>query len=493
MHPLFHTIFFLSLQIQEQKEILTCLALGIRHRESYSPAVRNFAISLKNISPVAYRFVRNVFNNHLPHSNTIIDWHANSDINCEHGIMEHSLNILRRRATEMAEKGQKLRGAALFDEVSIKQNIQFANNEMLGFENYPGIDRSIADVATEALVFMFSAINDDIRLPVAYYFVTKKIDAATKMIITEKIIEKLLECGVEVECLVFDGLYTNPAMCRLLGTNLDVFSNTFKTSFEVKGKNIYVLFDFSHVIKLVRNNLGSKKVFIDGENNEIKWSYIEKLVQFKDKRNFALCHKLTQAHIDYSANPMKVRLACETFSASTAASIEFLMNQGHAEFAGAEGTIQFIRKINDLFDVFNSTKNDVEKDNPLKNQMSPRNAQQIFQLFIEGSEYLKGLQMVEDSKRIKICKSSVKIGFQGFVINIQSLTEIYNKLVVDEKAVDSIATHSMSQDHLEVSIDKYHFEYLKWRMRTFGDLNQVMSKNDRSYFQDLTHTQFGYT
>lgn len=99
---------------------------------------------------------------------------------------------------------------------------------------------------------------------------------------------------------------------------------------------------------------------------------------------------------------MKVKLACETLSASTAASMEFLMDQGHAEFSGAAGTIQFIRKINDLFDVFNSTKNDVGKDNPLKNQMSLRNAQTIFQLFIEGSEYLKGLEIVEDSKRIKL-------------------------------------------------------------------------------------------
>lgn len=363
--------------------------------------------------------------------------------------MDHSFSILQRRVAEVAENGQKLRGALLMDEVGMRQHIQFVNDQMIGFENYPGIDEKTADVASECLVFMFSAINNDICLPIAFYFVTKKIDATTKMLLTERIIDKLLESDVAVECIVFDGLKTNPAMCALFGANLDVYSDDFNASFEHKGKVIRVLYDFSHVIKLVRNNLALKKVFFDADGNEIKWTFFEKLVHFKDKRNFALCHKLTQAHIDYSANPMKVRLAVETFGASTARAMEFLKNNGHAEFSGAAGTIKFIRMINDLFDVFNST--DDNKKNPLKNPISSRNAQQIFQLFNEASEYLKGLEMIEGGKRIKLCKSAVKTGFQGFVIDIQSSTEIYNKLVVNENVMESIATHSMSQDHLEVS------------------------------------------
>lgn len=384
-------------------QILSCMALGVKHRESYPPEIRNFCITLKNISPAAYRFIREKFDNHLPHCMTITAWHANSDMNCEPGVMTHSLNILRRKVSEMAAKKEKLLGAVLFDEMSIRKHIQWVNDRMLGFEFIPGMDRSEAEVASEALVFMFSAINDNFRLPVAHYFVTKKIDAPTKMNLLNKVIEALLECGVDVKCIVFDGFKTNPAMCRILGANLDVYSDTFNPSFKFNGKVIRILFDFSHVEKLVRNILGTKKVLFDSDNNEIKWVYFERLLNFHDNRNFALSHKITPSHIQWESNPMKVKLAVETFSASNARTIEFLMEQGHPEFIGAAGTVRFIRVIDDLFDVCNST--DDTKTKPLKNPMSSKNAEQISQLFEIASEYIRGLQIIENGKKIKLCKT----------------------------------------------------------------------------------------
>lgn len=129
------------------------------------------------------------------------------------------------------------------------------------------------------------------------------------------------------------------------------------------------------------------------------------MVQFKDNRNFAVSHKLTQAHIRWKENPMNVKLAVQTFSTSTADSIEFLMNQGYQEFAGAEGTIKFIRMWDNLFDVFNST--DDTKKVALKNPMGPSNVNQISELFRNACQYIRGLQIIENSKKIRICSSVV--------------------------------------------------------------------------------------
>ena len=51
---------------------------------------------------------------------------------------------------------------------------------------------------------------------------------------------------------------------------------------------------------------------------------------------------------------MNVRIAAQTLSSSVADAIEFLEISGHPAFKGASGTVQFIRKIDRLFDLLNS-------------------------------------------------------------------------------------------------------------------------------------------
>lgn len=429
------------------------MALGIPHRNKYSPDVRNFSIALNNISPAAFKFVRTEFNNNLPHSHTITAWYSNSDLNCEPGIIKHSLEILQRKVAEKAEKGEKLLGALLFDEISIRKHLQWVGDKMLGFENIPGKDSSKADIASESLVFMFSALNDNIRLPFAYYFVAKSLDASAKLVLLKENLHALFDCGVEIICITFDGLRVNPSMCELMGAIFDVYSDDFGPHFKFENKKIRIIFDFSHVEKLIRNTLSKKEVIYDAENNKIKWEYFERLVQFKDQRNFAFSHKLTQAHINWKTNPMNVKIAVQTFSASTANAMEFLMDQGHPEFVGAGPTIRFIRLINDLFDVCNSTDN--LKTNPLKLPMSQRNANQIHDLFQDASAYIRGLQIIADNgKKVKLCSSINKTGFLGLCVNIQNLIDIYKEVVENKQLMENISTHSISQDHLEIFFGK---------------------------------------
>ena len=51
---------------------------------------------------------------------------------------------------------------------------------------------------------------------------------------------------------------------------------------------------------------------------------------------------------------MNVKIAVQTLSESTAKALQQLLNKGVAEFIGAEATINFILKINNIFDCLNS-------------------------------------------------------------------------------------------------------------------------------------------
>lgn len=299
--------------------------------------MRNFCITLNEIAPAAYKFVRKEFDENVPHPNVIRSWLANSNINAEPGILGSSLETLRLRASEMAANEQKLTGGILFDEMAIRKMLQWSNNyKMMGFEQGLKENQSNAQIASEALVFMFNGVNDDIQIPVAYSFTTKSMDAVAKSHIVIEVLEAVIECGIYVTSITFDGLSTNPATCELLGAILNVFSDKFQPFFEVKGSKIYVIFDPSHMMKLARNTLGEKKVIFDNERKAIKWIYFERLVRFSEERNFRSMHKMTRKHIEYQSNSMNVKLAVQTLSRSTAAALEYLMNQRHSEFAGPE-------------------------------------------------------------------------------------------------------------------------------------------------------------
>lgn len=94
------------------------------------------------------------------------------------------------------------------------------------------------------------------------------------------------------------------------------------------------------MLKLIKNRLASNEVLFDNNGNEIKWQYFVDLVHMKD-RGFYLMHKMNKMHINRTRRKMKVDLAAQTLSESTAASIELLMIQGTQEFIGAEPTIIF--------------------------------------------------------------------------------------------------------------------------------------------------------
>lgn len=403
-------------------------------------------------SPRAYEFVRETFSNHLPHTGTIRSWYANSDMNTEPNVInEQCLNILRRKVMEKAEQGEKLICGVLFDEVHLYKHIGWSarDKKLVGYveNNDPEGEATKCDVISQSLVFIVTAVNDSFELPIAYYFINS-MDGDRKKSLVEKIIEALMDCGVIVSHVSFDGFQANKKMCKLLGAVLNVNSPFFKPYIRVKSQNIYIFFDVCHMLKLIRNKWSTKEVLYDNSGNEICWEYLVDLVRMND-RGFALTHKMNQSHIDWSGKKMKVDIAAQTLSESTAASVELLMNKGISEFAGAEFTIKFIRTFNLLLDVFN-TKND-QNENPFKKALSRENAAQIFELFESAIPYIKGLKVLNEAgKMIRVCNSQINTGFNGFVINMISLKLLFQEYVEERMLVTMLRTFCFSQDPVEI-------------------------------------------
>ena len=69
-------------------------------------------------------------------------------------------------------------------------------------------------------------------------------------------------------------------------------------------------------------------------------------------------NKISAKHVEYQRNKMNMKLTTQTLSSSVADSIEFLRDSGKktgdTRFEGSEGTENFIRVVDRLFDVLNS-------------------------------------------------------------------------------------------------------------------------------------------
>lgn len=103
------------------------------------------------------------------------------------------------------------------------------------------------------------------------------------------------------------------------------------------------------MLKLVRNTIGNLGVILSGSNKKIEWAYFEDLLQFGRTRGFELSHKMNKKHIEFRKNIMKVELAVQTLSLSTAKSMLFLKNLGSEEFEDVSPTANFAQTFNNLF------------------------------------------------------------------------------------------------------------------------------------------------
>lgn len=349
---------------------------------------------------------------------------------------------------EMRKDGRELYCGIIHDEMALRQHIEWMNTskEFSGFINYGKVseDSDSLPHATHALVFLVSGINVSFHMPLAYYFITEGLEGVDKMLLMTSIFKSLTNTGVKVVSSTFDGHPTNIVACEIFGCSFDIddFHSAFPNP-EDPTTFIRPIFDPAHMLKLIRNHLAKNKIFYDSSGLPIEWKYFEKLVELKDKENF-VCHKMTKQHINFSQHSMKVFLAAETFSRSVAQSMKSLMVKGHPDFEHAAGTIEFIERINDLFDILNSDSQ--RPVNRFKSALSAQTDHSVFQFLNETSNYIRGLTLEPAGK--KIIDSKIKVGFKGMIINIENVIAIYNDLVKTNK-IEEFHVRRLGQCPLE--------------------------------------------
>lgn len=177
-------------------------------------------------------------------------------------------------------------------------------------------------IAKEVLVFMAVCINRFWKIPVGY-FPIKSIKSDQKKNLIEMCCENIIATGVEVVSITFDGASTNHTACRLLGCDLNYNKNEFVFSLDNMDTKIAVQPDGCHNIKLVRNTLADLSPLKDINGNKIEWRFLNELVKLQEEEGLHLGNKVKKAHVYFKRQKMKVKLAVQVLSRSTADAIDF--------------------------------------------------------------------------------------------------------------------------------------------------------------------------
>ena len=93
----------------------------------------------------------------------------------------------------------------------------------------------------------------------------------------------------------------------------------------------------------------------NGKCSYIQWQNIDMLNNVQEDLWFYLANKLKKKHISWTKHKMNVKVAPQTLSSSAASAIDFLCDEVNLpEFHTSEGTSDFIKKIDLVFDLLNS-------------------------------------------------------------------------------------------------------------------------------------------
>lgn len=411
----------------------------------YNETIRIFSLTLHSLSPRAYNYVRQKFNKNLPHTSTIRKWYSKSSSNGEPGISEESLNALRNLAAE-----DEIYVTLSFDEMNIRRNIQWSDTQkkFLGHITYGSIPHNAQylPVANYAIVFMVNGVNNSFNIPVAFHFINC-LQAYEKAALLILVLRAVSETGVKVLVVLFDGLQSNFTVCRLLGSSFDIdgdFAPYLLNPFD--GEKVFIILDAPHMIKLIRNCIGTLKTLYVSNGKTSEWKFFEMLEDLRAKCDI-VTHKITKQHILFTKNIMNVALATQLLSESAAKSMEHMLSlpETTSFFEGSEATIDFTRRFDKLFDVFNSSVSEGKKS-IFKNPINDDSKDQIYEFLDETVDYIKNLKISPQGK--SVLHSRRKTSYLGFILNIANLKEIRSEYV-DTKKIDILPMRMLNQDPLE--------------------------------------------
>ena len=257
------------------------------------------AISLRSVSPKAYRYLR--ANGYpLPAMSTLRTWAATFNLN--QGVLHSVCSLLKGTVANMNISDRLC--VISFDEIYVSNRIDIEKKKQVKM----GPHKCCQTV-------MVRGIGKKWKQPVYY-----KFDQSMTPDILSSIISDLFNIGLIVVAIVSDMGPGNMKLWSQLKIGHD--KNCYFSHPSDNNLNIHVIADVPHLIKLFRNHLPDDGFQIEGDT--VDKTCFEKLLSCSISE-LTLALKLTRFHLDVKgAQRQRVKPAVQLLSSSSSKSIEYL-------------------------------------------------------------------------------------------------------------------------------------------------------------------------
>ena len=185
--------------------------------------------------------------------------------------------FLQHLVQQEAQRGRGVLCSLVLDEMAIHRSIEFDGKKFVGYLDLGGEIGETEEYATNALVFLVVSQLQGWKLPISYYLINS-LNGEEKANLVTLNINKLLEVGVEVVCVVCDGARSNLTMYKHLGGKLEateIINPELTLELNpLASKPIYGMLDVVHMMKLIRNSwatLGKFKFIFKLTNHESRF------------------------------------------------------------------------------------------------------------------------------------------------------------------------------------------------------------------------------
>lgn len=380
----------------------------------WSPDDIASAISLRSVSPKAYRYLR--ANNYpLPAMSTLRKWVSN--FNVDQGILKNVLTLMKKKSRDLNNMERLC--ILSFDEIYVSNKMEIDKKQ----EQKVGSHKACQTV-------MVRGLTSHWKQPIYYQY-----DQPMTRDILEKIISELYKSNYTVVGIVSD---MGPGNIKLWSQlNVHHSKNCFFLHPEDNSLKVFVYADVPHLIKLARNHLIDHGFVL--ENSVVNKDYFESLLDISTSE-LTFAHKLTRQHLEVKGSlRQRVRLAAELFSNTVAKAIQYCGKHGlmpkNSQWHKAAEIVQLF---NDWFDLLNSRFK--------YNENCPgRNA---FGTDLKSQQELLN-KVSEITSTMRIGKHEQLIPFQkGILLTNRSLAEMFDYLR-EKYSVEYILTSRLNQDVLE--------------------------------------------
>ena len=238
-----------------------------------------------------------------------------SNVNGKPGFNDDAFLFLKDKVTG-PDRWRYKHAVLIIDGMAIKKAIEYdqTTKSYAGFVDFgSGVDDDNETPATEALVFMVSGLHGFWKIPIGYFLV-RGISATIQTTLVQKALEFLDETGIQVVALTLDGYQTNMATIRKLGCSTDPDNIQSSFAHPTTGEPVFVFIDACHGLKLIQNQFCNiSKIKIPGVG-VAEWSHLVQLNRFQKAEGLTAANKLSDRHIEFSQQKMKVSLRDATIS-----------------------------------------------------------------------------------------------------------------------------------------------------------------------------------